>query len=136
MLDRAMTKWAFRASLGVALGIASIAACAATAPALGTEPEQVARRLDAGLPPVAESDAAPRCPYGALEDPHRGFVRWLTPDERDAGWLPPASQKEPPPREDAGPKEATPLAAGLPPSVEVGSPKFENGQVPKAEKFL
>jgi hypothetical protein len=134
-----MTKFAWRVSAGVALGLALVAACAGNAPALDAQAEETARR-------AAESAAPPRCPYGALEDPQRGFVRCLMPDERAASWLPPSSppkepaaKQEPPPREpepDAGPKQAAPAAAGPPPSVEVGNPKFENGDVPKAEKFM
>src|SRR5258706_3655416 len=90
-----------RLSGAVALGLASVAACAGVAPAGASareawtpdpEAEEQARRTgkaegaDAG---AAQGDAGPRCPYGSLEDPHRGFVRCLTPDERDAGWLPP-----------------------------------------------
>jgi hypothetical protein len=146
MLKRAMTKFAWRVSAGVALGLAVVAACAGTAPALDAQGEETARRAAAA---ASDVDAAPRCPYGALEDPQRGFVRCLTPDERDAGWPAPGPQKEalpkeePPPPKEAPqpeppppPKEPAPAATAPPPSVEVGTPKFENGQVPKAEKFL
>jgi hypothetical protein len=91
---------------------------------------------DAGAPP---SDAGPSaaadagdggCAYGRLEDPHRGFVRCLNPDEADAGWLPPSPQAEP---SDAG---AAPPTEGVAPIVEMGEPSFESGEVPKIDKFL
>jgi hypothetical protein len=131
----------------VALGLASVAACAGAAPAGASareawtpdpEAEEAARRggkaenADAGAAP---DDAGPRCPYGSLEDPHRGFVRCLTPDERDAGWLPPPPQGDPPPPPppDGADGGRAPAPAPL---VEVGTPKFENGEVPRAEKNL
>ena len=113
-------------------------------------PEELARkqqRADAG------ADASP-CPHGALEDPHRGFVRCLREDEKGAEWLPPAPQPEPP-AADAGadaappekpqekpapekpaPEKPAPEKPQPPPTVTVGAPKFEGGEVPKAEKFL
>lgn len=138
------------------LGLAFIAACAGAAPpgnaqaAWTADPEAdpAARRApdkapsspapaDAGPSEAAGPDGGPRCPYGALEDPHRGFVRCLLPEERDAGWLPPPPQGDAPPAEppraepprDAGP--SAPL-----PSVEIGAPRFENGEVTKVEKSL
>ncbi|MFO0760329.1 MAG: hypothetical protein U0359_27860 [Byssovorax sp.] len=96
---------------------------------------------DAG--PPGDAGSAPRCPYGELNDPHRGFVRCLLPDERDAGWLPPPSQE--PPHDDAGAAPNAPDAAApdagkeppaAPPQVEIGAPVFENGSVPKVEKML
>ena len=88
----------------------SIAACAGGAPAVGApavgaaqswtsipDADDVARRDPAEKAPAdAGADAAPRCPYGSLEDPHRGFVRCLLPDERDAGWTPPPPPDTPP----------------------------------------
>jgi hypothetical protein len=131
------------------LGLALVAACAGAAPPADAQAawtpdpdaDPSARRFptDAGQPetPAAPpGDAgAPRCPYGAVEDPHRGFVRCLLPDERDAGWLPPPAQGDAPPAEpppaspDAGPPAALP-------TVEIGAPKFENGEVTKVEKSL
>jgi hypothetical protein len=130
------------------IGLASIAACAAAAPATG-EAAQAAWTPDPagpGAPPPDEAaskakapadagpsdDAGPRCPYGELSDPHRGFVRCLLPEERDAGWLPPPSQGEPPAQPP--PKEAP--RSGPPPVVEIGAAKFESGDVPKADKAL
>src|SRR5689334_15524850 len=131
------------------MGLASVAACAGAAPA-GPEAQsawtpdadELARRdkaaEDAGAP---ADDAAPRCPYGELTDPHRGFARCLLPDERDAGWLPPPPQEpvspEPPKAgaDGGGPEAAPPPKVSLP-VVEVGAPKFENGEVPKAEKAI
>ncbi len=132
------------------LGLASIAACAGAAPtgsaqaAWTPDPDAdpaaraPAQKLpaDAGPPQTSGPDAAPRCPYGALEDPHRGFVRCLLPDERDAGWLPPPPQGDVPPAEppraeppgDAGPRGAAP------PSVEIGAPEFANGKVTRVER--
>jgi len=146
-----------------ALGLAALASCAGAAPASGpatveplTGPAEDAveaakhldrdRNADAGAPsdagPAPGPDAAPRCPYGELSDPHRGFIRCLAPDERDAGWLPPPPQTPPgtPPvaaeLPDAGTKDPAPAASGPPPLVDIGAPKFENGEVPKAEKAL
>ena len=84
----------------------------------------------------------PKCPYGELTDPHRGFVRCLTPDERDAGWLPPTAQTPqappaPAPAPSVEPDAGSPTASSGPaPAVEIGSPTFENGQVPRTEKAL
>jgi hypothetical protein len=133
------------------LGLCMVAACAGAAPAGGAEAqsawmdaEEAAKRSgkpdnkapdDAGAP---SADGGPRCPYGELTDPHRGFVRCLLPEERDAGWLPPPPQGDPqppaePPKAEA-PKDAPRPAAT--PLVEIGAPKFENGQVTKVEKSL
>ena len=147
-----------------ALGLAALASCAGAAPASGPAPSvepltgpaddavEAAKRVerverdkgdknaDAGAPPDAGPDAAPRCPYGEVSDPHRGFVRCLTPDERDAGWLPPPPQTPPAAADlsDAGAKDPAPVPAvvGPPPLVDIGAPKFENGEVPRAEKAL
>jgi hypothetical protein len=150
-----------------ALGLAALASCAGAAPAAAPAPMvepltgstaasadvvEAARRdkhdtpdrsADAGAPSDAGPDAAPRCPYGELSDPHRGFVRCLAPDERDAGWLPPQPQPMPPsadaPAPSAKAPEPPPVAptvAGPPPLVDIGAPKFENGEVPRAEKAL
>lgn len=150
--------WAWRLGSAAALGLASIASCAGAAPGDGArlpdvepvDPIEAAKRApgnrpsaDAGLPDDGGSsgDGGPRCPYGSLEDPHRGFVRCLTPEERDAGWLPPPPQKDPaqrdpaqqdPPADDAGAAKPAAIA----PAVEVGAPKFENGQVTRVEKVL
>src|SRR6185437_2029833 len=93
----------------------------------------------------AGAGAAPRCPYGALEDPHRGFVRCLLPDERDAGWTPPpagdataapSASAAPAPPPTAAPPAPAPAPPAPPPLVEIGEPKFENGDVTKVEKSL
>ncbi len=148
-----------------ALGLAALASCAGAAPASGPSPVvepltgpadsdavEAAKRVDrdkreapdAGPPADAGAgpgpDAAPRCPYGELSDPHRGFVRCLAPDERDAGWLPPQPQPTPPVAEAPGAKDpvapAVPAVVGPPPLVDIGAPRFENGDVPRAEKAL
>jgi hypothetical protein len=148
-----------------ALGLAALASCAGAAPANSATPAvepltgpvddavEAAKRVDrdkgdhnadAGAPSDGGADAAPRCPYGELADPHRGFIRCLAPDERDAGWLPPPPQTPPgtPPVAadvpDAGAKDPAPVPAvvGPPPLVDIGAPKFENGEVPRAEKAL
>src|SRR5689334_7012168 len=98
----------------LALGLAALASCAgaatASAPAPQVEPltgdaveaaksvdrDKRDRGADAEPPADGGPDAAPRCPYGELVDPHRGFVRCLTPVERGADWLPPAPQPTPP----------------------------------------
>jgi hypothetical protein len=127
-----------------ALGLATVAACAGAAPAGGAaqaawtpDPEEAAKRdgnrtEDAGPP----ADAGPRCPYGELTDPHRGFIRCLLPDERDAGWLPPPSQGEPTPPAPPEPPKPEPPKPAPAPVVEIGAPKFENGEVTKVEKSL
>jgi hypothetical protein len=124
------------------LGLASLAACAAAAPASGEaaqaawtpEPDEAATKAKAAPADAGPTDdAGPRCPYGELSDPHRGFVRCLLPDERDAGWLPPPAQGEPAPSAEP-PKDAA--HAGPPPLVEIGTAKFESGEVPKADKAL
>jgi len=125
-----------------AVGLASVAACAGAAPpgaaaaqaSWTPDPDELAKAAkdDAGAAPA--DDGGPRCPYGELTDPHRGFVRCLLPDERDAGWLPPPPQGDPPaeaPR--AEPPKDRPTA---PPTVEIGAPRFDNGQVTKVDKSL
>ncbi len=152
-----------RAVSAALVGLVSVGACGAalpetggegaTQPAGGEEADQLARNAapDGG----DGGDEASRCPHGALEDPHRGFVRCLRPEERDAGWLPPAPQPEPtPPNVGAeGPGNAPPPAPpppavpapppkeekpvpGPPPLVAFTAPKFEGGEVPRAEKFI
>lgn len=124
-----------------------VAACAGAAPAGGAEAQgpwvdadsvEAAKRgakppEDAGAP---SADGGPRCPYGELNDPHRGFVRCLLPDERDAGWLPPPSQNEPRPPDPKPEPPKDPPRATAPPLVEIGAPRFENGEVTKVEKSL
>lgn len=147
--------------LGAAsVGLASAAACTSTLPTSAAQPQ--ARDVwtydasDAGAEPVlgaspaegaskrdgkledAGSPAdggAPRCPYGELADPHRGFVRCLLPEERDAGWLPPPPQGDAPPAAPPPPPPRdTPRAA--PPLVTIGAPSFQNGRVTKVERSL
>jgi hypothetical protein len=137
-----------RLACAVGLGFASAAACASAAPVGPAQaaplaplvgpapaPEQAAKRDTSESPAPGDDAGAPRCPYGALEDPHRGFVRCLQPDERDAGWLPPPPQNAPapPPPPDAPPDAG---ASGALPSVEIGAPKFDGGEVTKVEKSL
>lgn len=128
-----------------AVGLGSVAACAGAAPppaeaagarasASTTDADPLAKRApiadDAGAP---ADDGGPRCPYGELTDPHRGFVRCLLPDERDAGWLPPPPQGDAP----AEPPQAEPpKERAAPPTVEIGAPKFDNGEVTKVERSL
>ncbi len=107
------------------------------------DPSPAAHQVDPGKAPDAgpptDAGALPRCPYGELDDPHRGFIRCLLPDERDAGWLPPPSQPPAPPPTANPPADAGPAPdggkdikpAGPPPLVEIGAPTFENGEVPK-----
>jgi len=130
------------------VGFAPVAACAGAAPASShaaqawtadPDADPTARHDPAESAPRADggADGGPRCPYGSLEDPHRGFVRCLLPDERDAGWLPPPPQGDPapaePPRTEP-PREPAPPAP--PPVVDIGAPKFEGGEVTKVEKSL
>jgi hypothetical protein len=141
-----------------ALGLASLAACAgAASPARDGQAEAVApgspdaveeaRRIeadrekdrgDAGPSANGDVKGTPRCPYGELSDPHRGFIRCLTPDERNGGELPPPNQEPPaaPAPPDTGKAATPPPPPGPPPLVDVGTPKFENGDVPKVEKSL
>ncbi|MFO0589766.1 MAG: hypothetical protein U0441_19660 [Polyangiaceae bacterium] len=115
---------------------------------------------DSGAPEGGIPDGG--CPYGSLEDPHRGFVRCLSQGEKspingpDSPPPPSATPTAAPtaaPAPSAAPT-ATPTAApsaaptaapstapsapppGPPPIVEIKTPKFENGDVPKAEKNL
>lgn len=115
-------------------------------------PEKAAKKQ-----PVQKGTVVPgiHCPNGALEDPHRGFVRCLFPEEKGAPWLPPppdrsASTEEPKPIPPAQaepvpvpPKpapeakpEPAPAVAAEPPGLEIKPLKFENGEVPAAEKAL
>ncbi len=136
------------------LGLSAAGACGAAMP----EPDPLAK----STPKENAGSETPKCPHGALEDPHRGFIRCLRPDEVDAGWLPPAPQPEPPandagtdaaPPPDAGPPDAAPEKPAPekpvpekpapvpekpqpPPMVTVVAPKFEGGEVPRAEKFV
>lgn len=140
-------------------GLSGVAACGAamhdeTASALASSPTDGAEELrgghrlgnkDAGVaqdpaPDASEAgDAAPRCPHGVLEDPHRGYVRCLAPGEADAGWLPPAPQPIP---DDGGADGGASDAAPEPspaeprPHVEWSAPVYENGEVPRIEKAL
>jgi len=195
---------AFAAKLLVAVvaGVSATVACVAAAtepagpasadvhPLTSANPgEQGTSSAAPGQTPLADGDSgAPDakpdggCPYGALEDPHRGFVRCLSqgekspfdpgagsPDAGDGGSPSPApgntgtaapgagsSAPATPPdggAPDAGPAptaapnassapaptaspSAPPPPPGPPPSVEMKAPKFENGDVPKAEKNL
>jgi hypothetical protein len=168
----------FRFATAMFLGLSAAGACGAAMPEndpLGPHPgrgrstadvkpgddsmEELAKKGSNAADAGADADT-PRCPHGALEDPHRGFVRCLRADEKDAGWLPPAPQPEPP-AADAGsdaapaqepppekpasdkpaqdkptPEKSVPEKPQPPPVVTVGAPKFEGGEVPKAEKFL
>ncbi len=158
----------FRFATAMFLGLSAAGACGAGMPeqdplgphpgrstthvgAGDDSPEELARKGATAADAGSDADSgAPRCPHGALEDPHRGFVRCLRADEQDAGWLPPAPQPEPPaadagsdaaPPPDAAPDKPVPPTPvpekpQPPPVVTVGAPKFEGGEVPKAEKFL
>ncbi len=158
----------FRLITALFLGLSAAGACGAAMPEndpVGQHPGRSTAHVNPGEDNPEElarkghhaADAgtdAPQCPHGALEDPHRGFVRCLREDEKDAGWLPPAPQPEPP-ATDAGsdaappeppsdkpvpekpaPEKPVPEKPQPPPVVTAGAPKFEGGEVPKAEKFL
>lgn len=130
------------------LALTLVAACAGASPAGAEsawtpppEADPLGKRGDGRTPEDAgapSADGGPRCPYGELNDPHRGFVRCLLPEERDAGWLPPSADAEPKPPEPkpAEPPKDLPKPAAAAPMVEIGAPKFENGQVTKVEKSL
>jgi hypothetical protein len=126
----------------VAVACGAVNAEGASTPIGKTPPAEQLRETPAKPGPKVEPDAGD-CPYGRLEDPHRGFVRCLEPGETDAGPFAPGPSA---PAEDAGaplddagaaapPADAAP-PVGPPPEVELGTPSFENGEVPKAEKFL
>jgi hypothetical protein len=132
---------------GVVSGALFAAACAGSAPAASEAPSSSAaagawqggKATGAPQGSALAEGSQPKCPYGELTDPHRGFVRCLTPDERDAGWLPPTAQTPPAPpapTPSVEPDAGSPAASGPPPAVEIGSPAFENGQVPRTEKAL
>jgi len=136
-----------RILFAASLGLVMVAACAGAAPAgsaaPGWSPERPpglaegdpAAQHDRGdAPPTDAGDDGPHCPYGALEDAHHGFVRCLLPEERDAGWQPPPPGEAPPHAE--APRDASPAVAAPLPTVEIGAPKFENGEVTKVEKSL
>lgn len=132
----------------VALGLGSMAACGAAAAPDGYRVGEAGQGPPEAAAPgveMASGDAGPadptKCPHGALEDPHHGFVRCLEPGEADGG-APPV-----PPPPDAGAGDAAPDApgdggpaptpvAGPPPEVAVGAPSFENGEVKTLEKAL
>lgn len=159
----------FRFATAMFLGLSAAGACGASLPEqdpVGPHPGRSTAQINPGEDSPEElarkganaadagSDAEPRCPHGALEDPHRGFVRCLRADEKGAEWLPPAPQPEPPATDagsdggsDAGqdaapdkpvppPPPPVPPTPQPPPVVTVGAPKFEGGDVPRAEKFL
>jgi hypothetical protein len=148
----------------IGMGLASVAACGASSPP-GKAPDRQAAQNASRKPSAAAAqkpeakkgpvDSPERCPHGALEDPHRGFVRCLKPEEKNAAWLPPPPQRDPAsepadanapanpaaPAPDASspPVEAPPpepAAPAVPPLVEVKAPSFTNGEVPRTEKFL
>jgi hypothetical protein len=160
----------------IGMALAPVAACGAASPPGnaadkpaaqngGRKPSpRVARdkALDAAPKSGPGEDNPERCPHGALEDPHRGFVRCLRPEEKNAAWLPPAPQREPapePPGPNAGANPAQAADAGtppvgtppvvdapapepaaavpsVPPLIEVKEPSFTNGDVPRTVKFL
>jgi hypothetical protein len=146
-------KWVFVSSL-------ALCAAGACAGAVAEGGAPAAQRSDpsgegwisaeiAATGPDAASDV--RCPHGALEDPHRGFVRCLEPGEADAGGLPPAPQPEPPGDAGADSSPAPPADSGTdapadaavkgsPPApqpiVVLNEPAFMNGEVPNVSKRL
>lgn len=76
-------------------------------------------RARAGSPRPIASEI--HCPNGVLEDPHRGFVRCLGPDEKAPPWLPTSPQPEPRPGATAA---TSPPAAPAPavPAPAAGTP--------------
>jgi len=133
-----------RLAATVALGLGLGAACGAAAPdagypigEAGSGPPESA----AGAPAASDAgtDGAPRCPHGALEDPHHGFVRCLTPEEADAGYRPPSQSPGDAGAADApsdGASDAGAAPVGPPPVVDVGTPTFESGEVKTAQKAI
>ncbi|MEJ7730322.1 MAG: hypothetical protein WKG00_14030 [Polyangiaceae bacterium] len=132
-------------TLFLALGLGSLAACGAAATPDGYRVGEAGQGPAEAAPPgadLATGDAGPdarRCPHGALEDPHHGFVRCLEPGEADGG-APPA-----PPAADGGAADAAPPGdagaapapvAGPAPEVTVGPPSFDNGEVKTLDKAL
>jgi len=95
-------RWASRLPVAFGLGLAALGACAGAAPAASppvldresssmvpaapsANAEEAAKHDAFKAQDAGASDGGPKCPYGALDDPHRGFVRCLAPEERDAG---------------------------------------------------
>lgn len=160
-----MRRWWSKGLIGATLAASAVGACVGGMPeggAIAGESRKGAP-ADAGLDAAHVADAGDGgCPHGRLEDPHRGFVRCLEPNEVDASWLPPAPQPEPPQRaQDAGEGDAgagdagpgadagaadaaapdagaapAPVTPGVPPLVEAKPPAFMSGDVPELEKKL
>lgn len=151
--------------IGFSTTLACVAATAEPQPARSPEvqplttPGQPGATADALAAPQEDAGAADSgdggCPHGALEDPHRGFVRCLQPGEKspiqtgepDAGSgdggapdaTPPSAPSAPPSAAPSAPPSTAPSAPPLPgpvPLIEMKTPKFDNGDVPKAEKTL
>src|SRR5690348_16706556 len=115
------------------VGLVSVAACAGASNANGIEAAKAWTPDPADSAIALAADAGgPRCPYGELTDPQKGFVRCLLPEERDAGWQPPPGDGPSEPPTKAEPPKAEPPkdagAAAPAPLVEIGAPKFENGE--------
>lgn len=89
-------------------------------------------RARAGSPRPIASEI--HCPNGVLEDPHRGFVRCLGPDEKAPPWLPTSPQPEPRPGATAAtspPAAPAPAAPGAP-APAVGTPAAPVASAPPA----
>jgi hypothetical protein len=71
-------------------------------------------------------ESAACCPHGALEDPHRGFVRCLEKGE-DAGPLP---------RSTAAPSASASASPAGSVVAELKKVETENGEIPTAEKAV
>lgn len=93
-----------------------------------------APRTDAGARPTDADGGAPRCPNGALVDPHYGFVRCLRADEVDAGAALDGGAAGGP--TDAGSADGGEASAGPPPTVEVGPVVVEGGEIKTLAKML
>src|SRR5262245_24799359 len=120
---------AARIAAAVAVGVSATLACAAATTTTDVTATEIHPLTDVrpaegapivpGADPLAASDGGstdggdnkyPGCPYGALEDPHRGFIRCLAPGEKspfspgsDAGAPGNADASSP---SDGGPSDA------------------------------
>lgn len=106
------TLTSLKLAAAMALGLSATLACVAASSVPDAHSAEVQPlTTPAGTAPTADAlsaDGGPPdggCPHGALEDPHRGFVRCLDPGEKS-----PFAPEGP----DAGPPDAAPGAPGSP----------------------
>lgn len=110
-----------------ALALAALLGFPALAAAVDKDPPK------GGAAPCATASC---CPHGALQDPHRGFVRCLAKDE-DPGPMPterrPAASAAP----SAAPSGApSAVAPGAEPAAKLDKTEAQNGTIPNLERSL